>query len=229
VHADLLTFPLSILKLNEGHCTQFPRPDDPSYATGCEGQSCEWFSQGCSIGCDKCSERNDLAAFEENLCGSTMRPTLPDEFRTFNLDGSNIPPSGVAGDWTSSHPWRSPGNAPVLDPCGMAGGSSKDNSAAGGFVPPAHKPGDKGSEVLKTTGTTVWKHGSVVEVSWSIGANHAGGYQYRLCPKAEKLTEQCFQQMPLPFAGSTQKLRWANNTEIEIEASHVSTEIANHC
>jgi hypothetical protein len=214
-----LMFPITVFKLNEGRCTQFPKSED-SRASGCDGQSCEWFSQGCTIGCEACSERND--DFEHNLCGSTMAPTLPDEFRTWNIDGSILPPSGVASDWTASHPWRSPGNAPVLDACGMAGGSSKDNSAAGGFVPPPHKPGDKGSEVLNTTGTTIWKAGSVVEVSWSIAANHGGGYQYRFCQKDKKLTEECLQQMPLPFASSTQKLRWANGTEVEIPASLVS-------
>merc|ERR1712025_972601 len=119
------------------------------------------FSQGCSIGCLECTEEN--TDFEHNLCGASKEPTLPDRFRTWNLDGSILPPSGMKSDWTASHPWRAPGNAPVLDACGMAGGSSKDNSAAGGF-------------------------------------------QYRLCPKDQKLTEDCFQQTPLPFASSTQKL-----------------------
>merc|ERR1712110_856947 len=36
------------------------------------------------------------------------------------------------------------------------------------------------------------------------------------------LTEECFQKMPLPFATTTQKLRWVNGTEVEINASLVS-------
>jgi hypothetical protein len=213
-----LTFPLAVFKFNEGHCTQFPTSDE--HSSGCDGQSCEWFSQGCSIGCEVCTERND--DFEHNLCGSSMQSTLPERFRTWNLDGSILPPSGLASDWTASHPWRSPGNAPVLDACGVAGGSSKDNSAAGGYVPSGHKQGEKGSQVLNTTGLTTWQAGSTVEVSWGIAANHGGGYQYRLCPKSEELTEECFQKMPLPFATATQKLRWANGTEVEINASLVS-------
>jgi hypothetical protein len=214
---EYLPYPIGIYKLNVGHCTHFATD---THASGCEGQSCEWFSQGCSIGCETCSERND--DFEHNLCGSTKAPTLPLEYRSWNIDGSILPPSGMSSDWTASHPWRSPGNAPVLDACGMAGGSSKDNSAAGGYPPPPHKAGDKGSEVLNSTGETVWTAGSVVEVSWTIAANHGGGYQYRLCPKSSSLTEECFQEMPLPFANSNHKLRWDNGTEIEIAASLVS-------
>jgi len=171
--------------------------------------------QGCGIGCPKCTEDN--TNFFSSPCNGTTQPTINDpKLRTFNRYGTDS-----QGDWTASHPWRSPGNAPVLDACGVAGGSSKDNSAAGGYVPFSHKPGDKGSE-LNSTGTTIWKVGSAVEVSWSIAANHGGGYQYRLCPKDEDLTEECFQRMPLPFAGKMQKLRWANNTEVEISASLVS-------
>lgn len=151
-----------------------------------------------------------------------MDPTLPEEFRTWNIDGSILPPSGVSKDWTASHPWRSPGNAPVLDACGMAGGSTKDNSAAGGFPPVGHLAGDKGSEVLNSTGVTTWKAGAIVEVSWAMAANHGGGYQFRLCPKDQKLTEECFQQLPLPFATSRQTLRWLNGTEVEIPSALVS-------
>jgi len=216
--AAVRSFPVAIYKMNNNKCTKFPTA---SASTGCAGQSCEWFSQGCTIGCEKCSETN--TDFEHNLCGSTMAPTLNDpKLLTWNVDGSILPPSGVAADWTASHPWRAPGNAPVLDACGVAGGSSKDNSGAGGFPPPPHKAGDKGSEVLNTTGTTVWKAGCVVEVAWSIAANHGGGYQYRLCPKSEELTEDCFQRTPLPFSGTTQKLRWENGTAIQIPATFVS-------
>ena len=31
-------------------------------------------------------------------------------------------------------------------------------------------------------------------------ARHGGGYQYRLCPRSEPLTEACFQKTPLAFA-----------------------------
>eukprot|EP00660_Eupelagonema_oceanica_P015271 gene15271-3136_t len=79
-------------------------------------------------------------------CSDTLaEPTIGDDpkLRTFNLDGNNsgypcnccggycggtCPPGtnstwGPCGDWTRTNPWRKPGSAHVLDPCGMAGGS----------------------------------------------------------------------------------------------------------
>ena len=53
-------------------------------------------------------------------------------------------------------------------------------------------------------------------------ARQGGGYQYRLCPASEELTEACFQQHVLPFVGKTQKLRWVNGKEVEINATRVS-------
>ena len=44
-------------------------------------------------------------------------------------------------------------------------------------------------------------------MAWTIEANHGGGYQYRLAPADEPLTEAAFQLTPLPFVGK-QRLRW---------------------
>ena len=49
---------------------------------------------------------------------------------------------------------------------------------------------------------------SQVEVAWAIAANHGGGYQYRLCPTDEPLTEACFQRTPLAFEGDVQWLQF---------------------
>jgi len=73
---------------------------------------------------------------------------------------------------------------------------------------------------------TVWQSGSTVEVSFSMGANHGGGYQYRLCSlnklfsKDGGFDENCFQQMPLEFVGEKQ---WfdLNGTRHEIPATRV--------
>ena len=46
--------------------------------------------------------------------------------------------------------------------------------------------------------------GQTVEVSWGITANHGGGYQYRIAPANESLTEAAFQRTPLPFTGPSQ-------------------------
>lgn len=146
-----------------------------------------------------------------------MKPTInKPEWRTFDRNGSGLL------DWTRAHPWRAPGSAPVFDSCGIAGGSTKNNEAAGGFVPSGHRRGDKGSELAPVASPSHWMVGSVVEVAWGILANHGGGYQYRLCPKGQTLTEECFMRTPLPFVGSTQLLRFANGTESEIPATLVS-------
>ena len=55
----------------------------------------------------------------------------------------------------------------------------------------------------------------MVEASWSIYANHGGGYSYRLCkmtPGGEP-TEACFQRTPLPFATQTQVLKFKDREE----------------
>ena len=56
--------------------------------------------------------------------------------------------------------------------------------------------------------TTRWTAGSFQEVAWHVHANHAGGYLYRLCKMPEggisEVTEECFQQTPLEFAGGKQ-------------------------
>lgn len=46
-----------------------------------------------------------------------------------------------------------------------------------------------------------------MEVAWTHKAWHGGGYQYRLCPAASELTEECFQNTPLDFVGQS-SLRW---------------------
>jgi hypothetical protein len=61
-----------------------------------------------------------------------------------------------------------------------------------------------------------------------MAANHGGGYQYRLCPKPANnmdLTEECFQQTPLRFVGSTQWLQNGTDesTRKEIPAMRTDT------
>jgi len=106
----------------------------------------------------------------------------------------------------------------------MAGGGPKYGPGEGHFFSvPWAKQGDLGSKVLpKTAPGTVWTAGSVVEVGWGLRYNHGGGYQYRLCPAGEELTEDCFSRHPLIFAGASehyrdygyqQALRWTDGTE----------------
>merc|ERR1719230_772193 len=71
--------------------------------------------------------------------------------------------------------------------------------------------------------------GSTVEISWSLLANHGGGYQFRLCPK-EKLAqgEDCFQRMPLDFASETGWIQWGNGTRQAFSQSRVSEGVKPH-
>merc|ERR1712093_440823 len=77
------------------------------------------------------------------------------------------------------------------------------------------KQGDLGSEVLVPGPPMAeWVAGTSAEVSWGMRYNHGGGYQYRLCPANEALTEACFQKMPLEFVKSEHKLLWNNGSLI---------------
>jgi len=203
--------------------------------TGQNGQSCFWFSNGCAIGCDACdgNTRGPIPSFEcvegqsTNNCSMTPKKgaTIPfgpkapicakpqnasicDEAqRTVNTGAE----CGGADDYFYYSPWRRPGTAPVLDSCGTAGGRipGQGNGGYGAqFQNTTHsKLGDLGSNLPYIPSSYSWTAGSVVEVSWTLQANHGGGYSYRLCPLGSKLDEDCFKQTPLDFVGQS-ALRW---------------------
>jgi len=58
-----------------------------------------------------------------------------------------------------------------------------------------------------TNDNTKWKAGTAQNVSYSLIANHGGGWQVRLCKLGhlldETLTEECFEKMPLDFVGNS--------------------------
>ena len=183
------------------------------------GQPCLWFSQGCSIGCDKCTGIGSHSAV--NICGSDTQPTLPYHAWTMNrgvVDGS-------ADDSYRYNPWRKPGAAPVNDACGMAGGTVPSQAGPGEAIFNNNSfasMGDLGSRALPTAPSgTIWKAGEAVEVTWGIRFNHGGGYQYRLCAADEPLTEACFQKTPLAFDRAKQSLVWNNGTRLPIEGTFV--------
>merc|ERR1712059_154648 len=74
---------------------------------------------------------------------------------------------------------------------------------------------------------TEWKAGSFQEVAWFVGANHAGGYSYRLCKKPEggisELTEECFQQTHLNFVGEKQWVQYNR----DVSTGHRTELVAN--
>eukprot|EP00316_Scyphosphaera_apsteinii_P021200 CAMPEP_0119311268 /NCGR_PEP_ID=MMETSP1333-20130426/22013_1 /TAXON_ID=418940 /ORGANISM="Scyphosphaera apsteinii, Strain RCC1455" /LENGTH=362 /DNA_ID=CAMNT_0007315613 /DNA_START=66 /DNA_END=1154 /DNA_ORIENTATION=+ len=185
-------------------------------------QTCLWMSVGCTIGCKECDGGSKGGANPngKDRCGSGMNATINDpKYRTLNRNVT----AGSAEDWTRFNPWRAPGNAPVFDPCGRAGGASHPTPGHGEFTNTTFaKFGDLGSKVLPKYPTgTVWAAGSTVETMQSIRANHGGGYQYRLCPLNSELTEACFQQTPMPFADDS-SLMLSNGTMIKLTSTFVS-------
>ena len=149
-----------------------------------------------------------------------QEPTLPDymsqpEVKCIGQQGENDP------DTIATLPWSAPGAAPVLSPCGTMGGKGGPcdegatdeqfgdccGSGCGGFALGGNAENYEWPEIP----VTEWNRGSFHEVAWYNYANHAGGYSYRLCKMPEggmsEVTEECFQQTPLDFAGITQ---WVN-------------------
>lgn len=190
----------------------------------CESaQTCLWMSVGCTIGCKECDGGSAGGANPngKDRCGSGKKATINDpKYRTLNRNVT----AGSAEDWTRFNPWRAPGNAPVYDPCGRAGGASHPTPGHGEFTNTTYaKFGDMGSTLPRYPTGTVWAAGSAVETMQAIRANHGGGYQYRLCPySADKaVTEACFQETPMEFADSS-SIMMSNGTMLKLKSTFVS-------
>lgn len=223
--------------------------------TGANGQSCFWFSNGCAIGCDACdgNTRGPIPAFDckagGNKANCDLVPSPDNDHMKFgpkapicnasqSMKATMCDPAqrtvntgavcGSAEDYFYYSPWRAPGFAPVLDPCGTAGGRvpGQGNGGFGAqFQNTTHaKVGDLGSSLPHTPSGVTWKQGVQYEVAWTLQANHGGGYSYRLCPLGEELTEACFQKYPLDFVGQS-TFRWGGKggRELRYNATTVST------
>jgi len=209
---------------------------DQGVRVGAGGQPCMWWSQACSIGCDVCltaaggttpingnAPHADKAGFRKRYCNSTMAATLPRHAWTLNMDVVE----GSVNDSYIYNPWRAPGFAPVVDPCGQAGGKYKQTPMGGDSEYTTTKfatMGDLGTKVLpEGPSMASWKAGSSVVVSWGMRYNHGGGYQYRMAPLHSDLTEKTFQKMPLEFDTTKQVLVWNNGTRYPIDGIFVNT------
>merc|ERR1712223_591909 len=133
---------------------------------------------------------------------------------------------------TRYNPWAQPGTAPVYgEGCGLNGGNPNgcqgdydDSSPFGTCCGGSKKNGQWKAGCGGYTGgksalehyadglfgemfTTTWTRGKAEPVYWSSGAGHYGGYAYRLCKVpaggVTQITEECFQQGHLYFAGDT--------------------------
>jgi len=102
---------------------------------------------------------------------------------------------GAKGGDETLMPAACPGQAPVDDPCGVFAGQQQNFAVAV----------EKGTD-LQETAATMWVAGTQQNVKSRIVANHGGVYQYRLCPKSRSITEACFQDNVLQFAGAAKNL-----------------------
>merc|ERR1719408_1145174 len=94
------------------------------------GQSTFWFSQGCTIGCARCDGNGSRIANFDHCPSMSIKPTLLPKYRTANRNSE----PGSVEDVFKYNPWRAPGQAPVFDPCGMAGGAPKPTTAAAEYT-----------------------------------------------------------------------------------------------
>lgn len=192
---------LPIPRNNNGQLAVDTPPGD-SHGPSCLGDACGWFQAGCFIGCPVCSNASngaDVPCFPSTAnCSAPdlIDPTLPKKFQTYNIENKSL-----YGDWTSHHPWRAPGRAPMHDACGLSGAYTVGPGVDG------YPPLFPGSQIKSQENVTVWKAGGLEEVAWSIWANHGGGYSYRLCPKNSPFTEDCFSSNILEFADETTTIR----------------------
>eukprot|EP00039_Didymoeca_costata_P018358 m.333142 g.333142 ORF g.333142 m.333142 type:complete len:370 (+) comp17080_c0_seq1:62-1171(+) len=179
------------------------------------GQASFWYSQGCFIGCPTCDHKSGRR--QTDLCGLGKVATINDPmYRSVNRNATAQSPEDIY----KHNPWRAPGSAPVADACGLAGGTpwGPNVAEAGDYVNTTYAHhGMYGTTLPKMPTGTVWKRGGQAEVVWSIRNNHGGGYQYRLCPVSEPLTEECFQKYPLDFVKDAQAVVFPNGSTVSVK------------
>merc|ERR1712029_121911 len=155
------------------------------------------------------------------------------------IPGEQTIPDDMLGDndkkRNRDRPRYSPGTAPIFSPCGTWGGNpngcmqADPNEEYGGCCDNpklvqagSHCGGFSFGANVETmpqpdAPVTFWELGSIQEVAWWVGANHEGGYSYRLCKMPEdgpaSLTEECFQQTPLDFVGDTHQVMYSRSKE----------------
>eukprot|EP00041_Stephanoeca_diplocostata_P018737 m.395630 g.395630 ORF g.395630 m.395630 type:complete len:268 (-) comp21104_c0_seq1:75-878(-) len=183
------------------------------------GQAAFWYSQGCFIGCPTCDHISGRR--QTDLCKLGAKPTINNpKFRSLNRDQE----AQSKFDIYQHNPWRWPGNAPVANPCGLAGGTpwGWDVSEEGVYYNTTYAHhGMAGTDLPELPTGVVWTLGLEAEVTWAVKYNHGGGYQYRLCPAEEELTEACFQRHPLEFVRNKQALVFANGTRFPINGTFI--------
>ena len=115
--------------------------------------------------CDHVSGRRQI-----DLCGSGFVGTLDPKYRTVNRAST----PGSPEDIYKHNPWRAPGNAPVGDTCGFAGGTPwlPEVSEAGDYTKTkfAHH-GMRGTALRELATGVRWVIGGAAEVTWQVRRN----------------------------------------------------------
>ena len=119
---------LSLVASAAGHGSMaYPRPRNAkphaafSPDASCIGQACFWYQVGCFNGCSNCTGVGKYLypAKTDYPPGCELAEPTNNDPATRSWD-----PHGESemGDFTKYNPWRSPGKAPVRDPCGALKG-----------------------------------------------------------------------------------------------------------
>eukprot|EP00419_Tripos_fusus_P016207 CAMPEP_0172728580 /NCGR_PEP_ID=MMETSP1074-20121228/92322_1 /TAXON_ID=2916 /ORGANISM="Ceratium fusus, Strain PA161109" /LENGTH=380 /DNA_ID=CAMNT_0013555843 /DNA_START=40 /DNA_END=1182 /DNA_ORIENTATION=+ len=186
------------------------------------GQAAFWYSQGCFFGCEECDHLSGRR--QTDLCNSGMVGPLRPEYRSVNRNST----PGSPQDIYKHNPWRAPGQAPVGDSCGLAGGTPwlPEVGEAGVYTATKYAHHGMHGTQLKPLEDgmppVVWKIGGQAQVTWQLENNHGGGYSYRLCPADEPLTEECFQKHQLDFVQDQQGVVLKNGTVVPIKGTFVT-------
>jgi len=193
------------------HCTTDESPESCKYdleppPTDCTG---------------RCRSSMSLVAFFTNYTVVEKR-TIQKDF---------LDPSSKFKSPAGKHPWCSPGAAPIFgNGCGANGGNPNGcigdddvvgrccggsvdkfdgiwDPGCGGFVGGKSALSYAKDGLFGTPFVTTWERGTNQDVYWKSKAYHKGGYAYRLCKvengKFWEVTEECFQNGHLKFAGDT--------------------------
>ena len=137
-------------------CVNFTHPGQPCL----NGQASFWYSQGCFIGCAECDHKSGRR--QTDLCGAGKRPTQPDHARSVNVNATR----GSELDIYRHNPWSAPGNAPVADACGLAGGWpwGQNGAEAGNYVNTTHaQHGMNGTALRPPRCAVTWQIGGEAE------------------------------------------------------------------
>eukprot|EP00928_Gymnodinium_smaydae_P057979 TRINITY_DN41202_c0_g1_i1.p1 TRINITY_DN41202_c0_g1~~TRINITY_DN41202_c0_g1_i1.p1 ORF type:complete len:381 (+),score=39.91 TRINITY_DN41202_c0_g1_i1:46-1188(+) len=186
------------------------------------GQAAFWYSQGCFIGCPECDHLS--GRIQKDLCGLGKQGTLDPKYRTLNRNST----AGSPEDIYKHNPWRAPGQAPVADACGLAGGTpwKAEVSEAGVYTKTKYAEHGMKGTLLKPLEDGVkaaqWTIGGQAEVTWQVENNHGGGYSWRLCPADEPLTEACFQRHQLDFVQDGQGIVFKNGTVMPVQGTFIT-------